>query len=45
MPLKVTQKFSQQGTKISQRTVTRIMKKNGLRSRTVKKYKATTNSK
>jgi transposase InsO family protein len=42
---KVTRKLSQQGTKISQRTVARIMKENGLRSRTVKKYKATTNSK
>ncbi|PGY50688.1 hypothetical protein COE09_18480 [Bacillus thuringiensis] len=30
---------------ISQKTVARIMKEQGLQSRTVKKYKATTNSK
>lgn len=42
---KVTQKLNQQGVSISERTVTRIMKKQEWRSRTVKKYKATTNSK
>lgn len=42
---KVTSKLHQQGVDISQRTVTRIMQKQQWRSRTVKKYKATTNSK
>lgn len=42
---KVTKKLHQQGVDISERTVTRIMDKHQLRSRTVKKYKATTNSK
>lgn len=42
---KVTQKLHQQGIGVSERTVTRIMKKQQWRSRTVKKYKATTNSK
>jgi transposase InsO family protein len=42
---KVTQKMHQKGIQISERTVTRIMKKQQWRSRTVKKYKATTNSK
>lgn len=42
---KITQKLHQQGIDISERTVTRIMKKQQWRSRTVKKYKATTNSK
>jgi putative transposase len=42
---KVTQRLNQKGITVSQRTVTRIMKENGIRSKTVKKYKATTNSK
>lgn len=42
---KVTQQLNKNGVSISERTVTRIMKENGIRSRTVKKYKATTNSK
>src|SRR5699024_4845010 len=35
----------QDGWRVSERTVTRYMKEMGLRSKTVKKYKATTNSK
>jgi transposase InsO family protein len=42
---KITERLHQQGVNISRRTVTRIMKENGIRSKTVKKYKATTNSK
>lgn len=42
---KVTRKLHQKGVDISERTVTRIMKNQQWRSRTVKKYKATTNSK
>jgi putative transposase len=42
---KVTQRLNQRGVTVSSRTVTRIMKENGIRSKTVKKYKATTNSK
>jgi putative transposase len=42
---KVTQRLNQLGVNITQRTVARIMKENGFRSKTVKKYKATTNSK
>ncbi|QDF27038.1 IS3 family transposase (plasmid) [Bacillus tropicus] len=42
---KVTSILRQKGKQISQKTVARIMKKQGLQSRTVKKYKATTNSK
>nr|WP_051331128.1 IS3 family transposase [Aneurinibacillus terranovensis] len=42
---KVTERLHQKGISISRRTVTRIMKENGIRSKTVKKYKATTNSK
>ncbi|KQN97169.1 hypothetical protein ASF12_24255 [Paenibacillus sp. Leaf72] len=34
-----------QGRKVSEKTVARMMKEQGLKSRTVKKYKATTNSK
>ncbi|WP_379139040.1 transposase [Paenibacillus sp. sgz500958] len=41
---KLTRQLNHQGIIISERTVGRIMKKQGLRSRTVKKYKATTNS-
>ncbi|PEP85742.1 integrase, partial [Bacillus toyonensis] len=42
---KVTSVLRQKGKQISQKTVARIMKEQGLQSRTVKKYKATTNSK
>nr|WP_245544966.1 IS3 family transposase [Lentibacillus jeotgali] len=42
---KITEILKQEGWDVSQKTVTRIMKENGLRSKTVKKYKATTNSK
>ncbi len=41
---KSTQILHQKGEKISQKTVSNIMKENNLRSKTVKKYKATTNS-
>ncbi|MEZ2658119.1 IS3 family transposase, partial [Aneurinibacillus aneurinilyticus] len=41
---KVTQILRQQGVPVSEKTVARIMKELGLKSRTVKKYKATTNS-
>lgn len=42
---KITEKLNQEGVKVSEKTVSRIMKKEGIRSKTVKKYKATTNSK
>jgi len=42
---KVAEKLHQQGVDISMRTVTRIMSEQQWRSRTVKKYKATTHSK
>lgn len=42
---KITKKLHQQKVSISERTVTRIMKEQQWRSRTVKKYRATTNSK
>lgn len=42
---KITKKLNQKGIDVSQKTVTRIMKAEGIRSKTVKKYKATTNSK
>lgn len=42
---KVWHALKQQGIHVSQKTVARIMKDLGLKSRTVKKYKATTNSK
>jgi putative transposase len=42
---KITKQLNNNGVKVSQRTVTRIMKKIEIRSKTVKKYKATTNSK
>lgn len=41
---KITQMLRQEGFDVSQKTVTRLMKELGLKSRTVKKYKATTNS-
>lgn len=42
---KITKILNGQGVNVSQKTVTRIMKENNIRSKTVKKYKATTNSK
>ncbi|MED3035202.1 IS3 family transposase [Bacillus tropicus] len=42
---KVTSVLRQKGKYISQKTMTRIMKEQGVQSRTIKKYKATTNSK
>lgn len=42
---KITQVLRSQGHVVSQKTVARLMKEKGLRSRTVKKYKVTTNSK
>lgn len=42
---KIHKVLQKQGTKVSEKTVARIMKELGLVSRTVKKYKATTNSK
>jgi transposase InsO family protein len=41
---KITKKLQQDGVQISARTVSRIMKHAGIRSRTVRKFKATTNS-
>lgn len=41
---KIAALLRKEGIQISQKTVCRIMKENGLISRTVKKYKATTNS-
>jgi putative transposase len=42
---KITKQLNRKGIRVSQKTVTRIMKENKIRSKTVKKYKATTNSK
>nr|WP_241736700.1 IS3 family transposase [Anoxybacillus flavithermus] len=42
---KITKIFQKQGVKVSQKTVARIMKDGDIRSKTKKKYKATTNSK
>jgi transposase InsO family protein len=42
---KITKVLHKQGVRVSDKTVSRIMKELGLISRTVKKYKATTNSK
>jgi putative transposase len=42
---KVWEVLKKQGIQVSEKTVARIMKELGLKSRTVKKYKATTNSK
>lgn len=42
---KITAILRQEGIRISERTVTRYMKELGIRSKTAKKYKATTNSK
>jgi len=41
---KMTQELRKQGIRVSQKTVTRMMSEEGLRSITVRKYKATTNS-
>lgn len=43
--VKITKTLRKRGIKVSERTVSRIMTKNGWKSCTVKKYKATTNSK
>jgi putative transposase len=42
---KITALLRREGVRVSQKTVARIMKTQGMISRTVKKYKATTNSK
>jgi len=42
---KITAALKQEGVQVSEKTVARRMKEMGLRSRTVKKTKATTNSK
>ncbi|KIL34451.1 transposase [Gordoniibacillus kamchatkensis] len=42
---KIKEALEQQGVNVSGKTVARIMKELGLKSRTIKKYKATTNSK
>lgn len=42
---KITKILHSKGIPVSQKTVTRIMREEGIRSKTVKKYKATTNSK
>jgi putative transposase len=42
---KITRILRGEGLRVSQKTVAGIMRENGLRSRTVRKYKATTNSK
>lgn len=42
---KITRVLCDEGVRVGQKTVAGIMRENGLRSRTVRKYKATTNSK
>jgi putative transposase len=42
---RITEDLRKEGHKVSCKTVSRLMKKMGLKSRTVRKYKATTNSK
>lgn len=42
---KIKETLNKEGWNVSQKTITRIMSESGLRSITVKKYKATTNSK
>lgn len=42
---KIKEALEQQGVYVTGKTVARIMKELGLKSRTIKKYKATTNSK
>jgi len=41
---KITEALRRQGIRVSSKTVARIMKKQGFQSRTVRKYKATTNA-
>lgn len=41
---KITRTLNREGLSVSQKTVTRVMKENGIRSKIIKKYKATTNS-
>ena len=43
--VKIAKTLNKRGVKVSERKVSRIMTKNNLKSCTVKKYKATTNSK
>lgn len=43
--VKITKTLNKRGVKVSERTVSRIMTKNNWKSCTIKKYKATTNSK
>jgi putative transposase len=42
---KISLSINHEGIKVSQKTVSRIMNEEGMKSRTVKKHKATTNSK
>jgi putative transposase len=42
---KITKALNNQGVQVSERTVSRLMTQNQIRSKTVRKYKATTNSK
>ncbi|WP_082420669.1 IS3 family transposase [Paenibacillus sp. A3] len=42
---KIWEALKKQGAQVTEKTVARIMKELGLKSRTIKKYKATTNSK
>lgn len=42
---KITKQLHLEGVHVSQKTVSKIMQEEGIRSKTVKKYKATTNSK
>lgn len=42
---KITEVLASEGVKVSQKTVSNIMRQNNIKSRTVKKYKATTHSK
>ena len=42
---KITKQLNSEGVPVSQKTVSRIMQEEGIRSKTVRKYKATTNSK
>lgn len=41
---KITKVLEGEGIKVSQKTVAKVMKENNIKSKTVKKYKATTNS-
>ncbi|MGN8844636.1 IS3 family transposase [Niallia sp. Sow4_A1] len=42
--VKIAKTLNKRGMKVSERTVSRIMTKNNWKSYTIKKYKATTNS-